>query len=143
MSLGFDFQREWEFRNQVPNNKTKPCNFPYRDSGLDGSRWSIHDNQDVRHSPSSPTSSMVLALRPLASISPSSTPFLNSSGIFFQSSPNPPELAARFPASRLICASLEGPSTNTPAMAIRTSSAGPRPKNEGSVVDERRWVMGG
>ena len=28
-------------------------------------------------------------------------------------------------------------------MAIRASSAGPRPKNEGRVVDVRRWVMGG
>mmetsp|Transcript_5377 Transcript_5377/g.8458 ORF Transcript_5377/g.8458 Transcript_5377/m.8458 type:complete len:149 (-) Transcript_5377:219-665(-) len=83
---------------------------------------------------SSPTSSMSLAFLLRASISPSSTPFWNSSSIVFNSihsSPNPePVLPATISASLENCRSLEGPMKMMPAMPIIISSAGPSPKKE-------------
>lgn len=90
------------------------------------------------HSLSS-TSSMTLALRLFHSVSPSSTPFWNSSGIALSSdhsSPSPDALLpATSPASRLNSSIFDGPTTISPATAISTNSAGPRPKNERRRVD--------
>lgn len=104
---------------------------------------------------SSSTPSITLAFRPLASISPSSTPFLNSSGIAFHSSGTPPSfnpwapclisspaLPNSCPAWRLISDSFEGPMTRRPARATMASSPGPRPKRESRAVFRRWWVMG-
>lgn len=101
----------------------------------------------VHHHHHSSTLSIPRALRDRASISPISTPLLNSAGMDFilsihslLSTP-PPSLevvivmpVTDLPADRANRSSLDGPTTSTPASRTMLTSAGPSPNRECSFV---------
>jgi len=93
----------------------------------------------------SSTLSIPRALRDRASISPISTPLLNSAGMDFipsiHSLPTPPldvvvviVLPVTDPAERANRSSLDGPTTSRPASRTVPTSAGPSPNRECSFV---------
>lgn len=85
---------------------------------------------------SSSTFSITFAFLLRPSISPSSNPFWNSSGIFFNSFHAAASFPATSPAERVNSVSLVGPMRKMAAIPIIASSAGPRPKREWSWVDD-------